>query len=492
MKLGKEGRITLRSALRNHADTEKALADHFGGAAIAEMPNADLIRLAGIVGIDVAATIGASPADTSMQLEADSADQSDNMSTDPEDALEAEVQRVLASSYTTMPAMIRDLVRRANKPVEVREIVKEIKIEVPVSVPVDSATGAHVPAPRQIIDYSTIKPVRKDDASRVFDNSTKLLKNCQVAVWNDPQAPQIDPLYEFDPATLRAVIGMDQLGRNVWLHGHKGTGKTSFGHQYAARQGRAFVQINFNRYTEGADLIGGMAIRSADQGGGTQWEDGALVAAMRRPGCVVLLDEPDFAKPGTLAFLQSILNERRVLIERTGEMVECAPGVTFIAAANTNGQGDDTGSYADRHIMDAAFLDRFSISIPMQFLPRADEIKIVHDRTGCPVSVAEKLVDYMRLTRERVNKEADITSPVSLRRILAWAENVWRVGLPVATAFDWSVLNFANRDEGEVLRQMYKATVDPKALQAVVDSERTGTKPGQADTTPAADTGDVL
>jgi hypothetical protein len=61
----------------------------------------------------------------------------------------------------------------------------------------------------------------------------------QVGFWSDPEAPALVDDYVFNPAHLhQALIALDDpLPHNTWLAGERGTGKTEFVTQLAARLG---------------------------------------------------------------------------------------------------------------------------------------------------------------------------------------------------------------------------------------------------------------
>ena len=83
-----------------------------------------------------------------------------------------------------------------------------------------------------------------------------------VAVWNDPEAPALVDDYIFNPAHLhQSLIALDDpLPDNVWLAGERGTGKSEFVTQVAARLRRRLFRINFDEALERADFIGGNSI----------------------------------------------------------------------------------------------------------------------------------------------------------------------------------------------------------------------------------------
>jgi MoxR-like ATPase len=175
--------------------------------------------------------------------------------------------------------------------------------------------------------------------------------------------------------------------------------------------------------------------------------------------------------------------DRSILISRTGENVTAARDVMFCAASNTTGHGDQTGTYVDRNQMDAAFRDRFSDIVLVAYPPAAAERKILSNRTGLSKAAAHILVEYARATRARADKEQDVAQGVGLRRLLAWATGLIG-GINAELIFRTTVVNQHSQEEGEVLWQLYKSTVDEAALVAAVAAPESD---GPADA-PAIDT----
>ena len=381
-------------------------------------------------------------------------------------AVDAEVARILSSSFADMPAALRALAVRAHTPtviervVEVERVVEKIVHD---TLPVASVPGEIAVAP--VVSKSVVKIKRIATASEIFEVSSPHLDRIQVAVYNDPGAPPVDAGYAFDPEILALALWRLAAGQSILVSGPKGTGKTTFVEQIAARLGRYFALLSFDRTTEIDPLIGQIELAN----GNTFFRDGALTAAMRRPGSIILFDEPDMAKAGALAALHPVLANRSILVPRTGERVDCAKGVWFAAAANTTGHGDATGTYVDRNLLDAAFRDRFADIVLIPYPSAATERRIVCERTGLSKTAAGMLVAYARATRERADKEQDIAAGVGLRRLLAWASGLLS-GLSADLIFRSTIVNQHSAEEGEVLWQLYKSTVDQAALVAAVSA----------------------
>jgi MoxR-like ATPase len=90
--------------------------------------------------------------------------------------------------------------------------------------------------------------------------------------------------YVFNPAHLhQALIALDDaLPHNTWLGGERGTGKTEFVTQLAARLKRKLVRVNFDEALERADFIGANTI----SGGDVVWSEGIITKAIQHPGAL--------------------------------------------------------------------------------------------------------------------------------------------------------------------------------------------------------------
>jgi cobaltochelatase CobS len=357
--------------------------------------------------------------------------------------LAASVRRRFAEGdFPGFDAALLDMARAASRPA-------------PVAAPAGffdpSKIDGHVPA---VLKAGATLKARGVDVPATADLSRAVLD-----VYDAPDAPAVDPAYIWPEATA-LIVAMLARGRHVFLNGPKGTGKTEFAAQLAARFGRPFARISADDQTEAAVLTG---MTAPDASGGTVWKDGQLTKAIRRPGTVILLDEPSVARPGALMVMQAILDGSRALyIAETGERVPLAPGVVILAADNTNGTGDTSGQYEGTRRLNAAFLDRFALFPVFDYLDPDQEARILTARTGCKARTAAALCKWAALTR-RAADAGDLSHGVGLRRLMALAEAITD-GAEPARAFALSVLQAAPHDDVEPLRQMWAAEVRPEAL----------------------------
>lgn len=315
----------------------------------------------------------------------------------------------------------------------------------------------------ELVTGPGVAPVNDLPASQIFGVRTRRLMAKNLQVWNSASAPPVDPHFVFDPEILYDLTLSVRRGDKVWLFGPKGTGKTSFATQFAARTGRDFVRVAFDAHTEPQDVIGATWPAA---GGGHVWKDGKLLAAMRKPGCVILLDEPTIARPGTLAMLTTTLDENYLVVGETGERVDVAPGVVWIVADNTNGTGDATGLYAGTQMQNRAFLDRFGAHLSVDYLPADEEARALVARSGCQSVMADILVQFARVSRQKT-AGGELVDGVGFRRLVAMAGRM-ADGCDPERAFTVSVLNCAPPEDVAALKMLAASELDMTALRHLV------------------------
>jgi MoxR-like ATPase len=288
----------------------------------------------------------------------------------------------------------------------------------------------------------------------------------QVGFWSDPEAPALVDDYVFNPAHLhQALIALDDaLPHNTWLGGERGTGKTEFVTQLAARLKRKLVRVNFDEALERADFIGANTI----SGGDVVWSEGIITRAIQHPGALVLLDEVGFARAQSISVLHALTERsvhRALTIAETGARIPVASHVCFFAADNSNGHGD-SGNFAGVREQNSAFLDRFGFTLRFEYLPAQDEAALIVKRTGLTPKAAGILVDFAGAARQQA-KNGLLTQPPSLRQLFAWAGAVAK-GLPPHIAFQNAVINKFPADCEAELLALYAAKVDEVEFKGAI------------------------
>ena len=290
-----------------------------------------------------------------------------------------------------------------------------------------------------------------------------------VEVWNDAAAPAVVDDYVFPPdhlhQTLVALHDENRLPDNIWLAGERGTGKTEFVTQVAARLRRRLVRVNFDEALERADFVGGNTIAN----GTVIWKGGVITEAIKQQGTIILLDEVGFARAQSIAVLHALTERsphRALVVSETGERIPVAADVCFFAADNSNGYGDTSGNFAGVREQNSAFIDRFGFTLRFQYLPADDEARLISTRTGLSQQAAEILVGFAKVAREKAAAGL-LTQPPSLRQLFAWARAVKR-GVPLQLAFTNAVVNKFPSDCAAELLAVYTATINVAAFAAAL------------------------
>jgi len=473
--LGADGRAALRNAIRAKSDkTAPGYRDpkHLG--------KHELLAQAKALGIDIAATVANAPAmNHAAQADAPDAAAPDAAAPDAAgDTPDASVPASLspadrANAILSLPVVglrkaIEELAAEAAKPpvtVEVEKIVYQDRV-------VETGAAALITssaAPHRKVDTFVPQVVKSISAAEAFGFSPKdrnvpaTLRNIEVDVWNDPTAPAVDHAYRFDQELLADVIAAHEGGTFCWCAGPAGTGKSTFWEQFAARLGRAFVQIVCDKTLSRLELFGGYQLNQ----GSTRWEHGVLTLAIQRPGTVVLLDEPSAARPGELISLHGLLVPGGRLTLETGDVIYPADGVYFAAADNTAGRGDETGQYVDTGPMNAAFVNRWGVICQFEYLSAEVEAELLTKRVpGLPMVVSLMLAEVAATARAGVIA-GNLTVAPSLRNLIAWGKQIMNQR-PVMRSAEVTLLSSLTAVDREAMHQIVLLKVNVDTVEAAL------------------------
>jgi len=148
-----------------------------------------------------------------------------------------------------LKALVSPLAMAAAHPVEVvRETVKLVET---------SALSVQAAAQSVKLGEKSAREVFGFNRSEGGKSWKAALDGARVAVYSSALSEPIDADYVWTPELAAVLSAADGKGQNVLLYGPAGTGKTTAAMQYAARTGRPFMRIAFDRTTEPADLKGG-------------------------------------------------------------------------------------------------------------------------------------------------------------------------------------------------------------------------------------------
>lgn len=176
-------------------------------------------------------------------------------------------------------------------------------------------------------------------------------------------------------------------GLPVMLKGPTGCGKTRFVAHMAHRLGRPLITVACHDDLSASDLTGRFLIRGSD----TVWMDGPLTTAART-GAICYLDEVVESRQDTLVVIHPLTDDRRILpIEKTGELLEAAPGFQLVVSYNPGYQ------HALKDLKPST-RQRF-VALEFEVPPPARETAIVVHESGVPERTARALVDIAQQVR---------------------------------------------------------------------------------------------
>lgn len=191
-----------------------------------------------------------------------------------------------------------------------------------------------------------------------------------------PYIPRLNPNHYFDPKAVKILRYVLKEGKNAYVYGETGCGKTSGIEQICAVLNRGISRINPHDGVTKEMFCGGMRL----VGGETKFIEGALPRAMKL-GLVLLIDEISFLPPNLTAILNPVLEKGgKLYIPETGEWIVPHPAFCVWATDNTGGKGDRSGQYTGTEVQNTATLDRFNCCFRMDYLPRDKEQEMLQKR----------------------------------------------------------------------------------------------------------------
>ena len=283
--------------------------------------------------------------------------------------------------------------------------------------------------------------------------------------------PQRDDTYRFDPDTTLAILAGFAYNRRVMIQGYHGTGKSTHIEQVAARLNWPCVRLNLDSHVSRIDLIGKDAIVLRDGKQVTEFREGILPWAVQH-ACALVFDEYDAGRPDVMFVIQRVLEvEGRLTLLDQSRVIRPHPAFRLFATANTVGLGDSTGLYHGTQQINQAQMDRWNIVATLNYLEHDAEVQMVvakltaydtkagRARVGAMVTLAD-------LTR-RGFIEGDLSTVMSPRTVLSWAENALIFG-DLRFAFRVSFLNRCDEIERVLVAEYYQRCfgeelIDPRA-----------------------------
>lgn len=289
----------------------------------------------------------------------------------------------------------------------------------------------------------------------------------------DPDELKVDPHFIEDEVAADLLEYSITRGKNAILVGPTGNGKSSLAINVLARLKRKAEQINCHGETSADGLLGKpwIVVDPKTNEGITQVALGPVLRAYKF-GRVLLLEEVDVATAEVLMSLQRLL-------ETQSEFYICDIGqqeiilkhklYSVIATANTTGTGEDSFKYAGTKPLNQAFINRFCPQIIMDYLPKAQEIKVLINKTGIDRNMAAKMVDvanYVRIANDpaKIATSTDPTqtpliSTISTRDLIEWADMVTETRFDARTSAKYCFMNMMPEADQASVQKFIEDTI---------------------------------
>jgi cobaltochelatase CobS len=276
----------------------------------------------------------------------------------------------------------------------------------------------------------------------------------------DPHVPDLDPAYRFDPETTRAICAGFAYDRRVMVQGYHGTGKSTHIEQVAARLNWPMVRVNLDSHVSRIDLVGKDAIVLREGQQVTEFREGMLPWALQRPVALVF-DEYDAGRPDVMFVIQRVLEAggKLTLLDQN-RVIRANPYFRLFSTTNTIGLGDTTGLYHGTQQINQGQMDRWSIVTTLNYLAHDVEAEIVlakapgYDSEEGRRTLAA-MVRVADMTRNAF-MNGDISTVMSPRTVITWAQNAEIFAGDVAQAFRMTFLNKCDELERGTVAEFYQ------------------------------------
>jgi hypothetical protein len=247
-------------------------------------------------------------------------------------------------------------------------------------------------------------------------------------------------------------------GRKRLVRRRKRDGKSETARQFAAKTGRAFVRINFEKYTSKEDYLGATGLVDGE----TVFQPQAFLSAFETPSTVILLDELTNADPANLAPLNGFFGapKRGLLRWRSSHPCGWGSGVCRRQHFVQRRRLRSLRWYA---------LDELSACRPFQssdqfsVLPIEKEAAALMNHTNCTEELAMHVMYAITVARGKV-QTADIVDAPSIRSAIAFIRAL--DVLPIEEAWQTAVVNRQPSESHAALQSIFASCINPRSLTA--------------------------
>ena len=316
-------------------------------------------------------------------------------------------------------------------------------------------------------------PTRPDieiSARQVFGIDTEM--NVPAFSEPSPLVPEVDDAYCFDRDTTLAILAGFAYNRRVLIQGYHGTGKSTHIEQVAARLNWPCVRINLDSHISRIDLMGRDAIVVRDGQQVTEFRQGMLPRALQSPTALVF-DEYDAGRPDVMFVIQRVLEVKgKLTLLDENKVIWPHPAFRLFATSNTVGLGDASGLYPGTQALNQGQLDRWNVVVTLNYLEPDTESQIVLAKVpvyenGEGRRLVQKMISLAGLTREGF-VAGDLSTVMSPRTVISWAENTLIFEEDVAFAFRATFLNKCEETERALVAEYYQRVFDEELPESSV------------------------
>ena len=276
----------------------------------------------------------------------------------------------------------------------------------------------------------------------------------------DSHVPDIDPAYQFDPETTRAILAGFAHDRRVMVQGYHGTGKSTHIEQVAAHLNWPLIRVNLDSHVSRIDLVGKDAIVLKDGKQITEFREGMLPWAIQRPIALVF-DEYDAGRPDVMFVIQRVLEAQgKLTLLDQNRVIQPNKWFRLFSTTNTIGLGDTTGLYHGTQQINQGQMDRWSIVTTLNYLAHDVEAEIVLSKSPSYMTAEGRrtinaMVRVADMTRNAF-MNGDISTVMSPRTVITWAQNAEIFGGDIGLGFRMTFLNKCDELERGTVAEFYQ------------------------------------
>lgn len=224
------------------------------------------------------------------------------------------------------------------------------------------------------------------------------------------------------PATESLALAM-LAGDRTLIHGPTGSGKSALVEAWAHMCGIPLIRVNCHRDMQSTDFLG-KDIITTENGLNVLKYEFSMTTIAAREGGLLLIDEA-FRSPVLMA-IQSLLERNGTLTLPDAASLSVAqrrivppPGRFWIALTdNTNGTGDDSGSY-NAEVQDLSTLSRITATIEVPYMSDAEQANLLQQSApSIPTHTINDLAAWAGRMRAAFMSK-NVMQPVCMRVLLS-------------------------------------------------------------------------